>query len=86
MSGVFRNIDPPTPSPPEKCVRCGVRTHSLGGEGMGAIGGWGVNSSEDAGHCSVLYICVSTLCLAAYQISRVCYQERFIIEYQNDYN
>ncbi len=31
-------------------VWCGGRTHSLGGEG------WGVNSSEDAKHCSVLYI------------------------------
>ncbi len=29
---------------------CGGRTHSLGGEGVG------VNSSEDARHCSVLYI------------------------------
>jgi hypothetical protein len=30
---------------------CGGRTHSLGGEGAGA------NSTEDARHCSVLYIC-----------------------------
>jgi hypothetical protein len=55
MSGVFRNIDPPTPSPPGECVPprlwCGGRTHSLGGEGVG------VNSSEDVRHCSVLYIC-----------------------------
>ncbi len=56
MSGVFRNIDPaPTPSPLSECVPprlwCGGRTHSLGGEGVG------VNSSEDARHCSVLYIC-----------------------------
>jgi hypothetical protein len=29
----------------------GVRTHSLVGEGVG------VNSSEDARHCSVLYLC-----------------------------
>jgi hypothetical protein len=42
MSGVFRNIDPP--------LWCGGRTHSLGGEGV-----W-VNSSEDARHCSVLYM------------------------------
>jgi hypothetical protein len=30
---------------------CGGRAHSLGGEGVG------VNSSEDARHCSALYIC-----------------------------
>jgi hypothetical protein len=56
MSGVFRNIDPP-PSPPSECVYppphhwygAGGRTHSLGGGG--------VNSSEDARHCSVLFIC-----------------------------
>ncbi len=59
MSGVFRNIEPPTPSPPVECVYppprhwCGQKTHSLGGEGVG----WGVSSSEDARHCSVLYIC-----------------------------
>ncbi len=32
---------------------CGKRTHSLGGGGWA----WGVNSSEDARHCSALYIC-----------------------------
>ncbi len=31
---------------------CGGRTHSLGGEWE-----WRANSSEDAPHCSVLYIC-----------------------------
>ncbi len=60
MSDVFQNIDPPIPSPPASVyppppptprLWCGGRTHSLGGEG------WGVNSSEDAKHCSVLYIC-----------------------------
>jgi hypothetical protein len=63
MSDVFRNIDPPPPhrpasvSPPPALVR--RRTHSLGGDGWGR----GVNSSEDARHCSVLYsIYVSTLC------------------------
>jgi hypothetical protein len=55
MSGVFRTIDPPTPSPPGDCVP----------PAFGAGGGhtrWvervrGVNSSEDARHCSALYIC-----------------------------
>jgi hypothetical protein len=54
MSGVFRNIDPP---PPHRTASvylrlwCGGRTHSLGGEGVGGP------SSEDARHCSVLYLC-----------------------------
>ncbi len=59
MSGVFRNIDPPHPltarrvcTPP--CLWCGGRTHSLGGE---EVGYGGVNSSEDARHSSVLYLC-----------------------------
>jgi hypothetical protein len=46
MSGVFRNIMSPHPLIAQR-----GRTHSLGGEGVG------VNSSEDARHCSVLYIC-----------------------------
>jgi hypothetical protein len=33
MSGVFQNIDPPTPNRPASV--CGGRTHSLGGEGGG---------------------------------------------------
>jgi hypothetical protein len=39
MSGVFRNIDPPTPHRPASVssprLWCGGRTHSLGGEGVG---------------------------------------------------
>ncbi len=54
MSGVFLNIDPPhrpaSVYPPPR-LWCEGRTHSLGGEVMG------VNSSEDARHCYVLYIC-----------------------------
>jgi hypothetical protein len=38
MSGVFQNIDPPTPSPPGECVTpkplVRGRTYSLGGEGV----------------------------------------------------
>ncbi len=42
MAGVFQNIDPPSPSPPGECVpppplRCGGKTHSLGGEGGGGF-------------------------------------------------
>jgi hypothetical protein len=53
MSGVFRIIDPPTPSapgeyePPQDTLARGR-------------GGGGVNSSEDARHCSV-YCNLSTL-------------------------
>jgi hypothetical protein len=55
MSGVFRNIDTPPPHRPA----------SVYPPAFGAGGGrtrwverwWGVNSSEDARHCSVLYIC-----------------------------
>ncbi len=43
-------LTPPPPHRPASVVR--GRTHSLGGEGVG-----GVNSSEDARHCSLLYIC-----------------------------
>jgi hypothetical protein len=58
MSGVFRNIDPPPPDRPA----------SVDPSAFGAGGGltrwverrgWGVNSLEDARHCSVLYICKS---------------------------
>jgi hypothetical protein len=55
MSGVFRNIDPPSPHRPASVsplVR-GGRKQALGGEG------WGFNSSEDARHCCTY---VSTLC------------------------
>ncbi len=43
MSGVFRNIENIYPPPPP-LTRWVER-------------GWGVNSSEDARHCSVLYVC-----------------------------
>ncbi len=60
MSGVFRNIDPPTPTPPGECVPPPL----VRGEDTlaGWRGGWGVNSSEDARHCSELYtVYVSSL-------------------------
>jgi hypothetical protein len=43
MSGVFQNIDPPTPHRPAGVpprLWCGGRTHSLGGEGVGAQYFW----------------------------------------------
>ncbi len=46
---------PPTPSPPGECVPPafgGAEGHTRWVER-----GWGINSSEDARHCSVLYIC-----------------------------
>jgi hypothetical protein len=56
MSGVFRNIDPPTPSPPGECVPPALV------RGEDTLAGWrggggGVNSSEDARNCCVLYMC-----------------------------
>jgi hypothetical protein len=55
MSDVFRNIDPPTPSPPGECV-------TVRGEDTlaGWRGGWGVNSRKTPD--TALYsIYVSTL-------------------------
>jgi hypothetical protein len=49
MSGVFRNID--TPPPHRPALRRGEDTFARG------RGGGVFNSSEDARHCSVLYIC-----------------------------
>jgi hypothetical protein len=49
MSGVFQNIDPPTRSPPGECVLPAF------GAGVGYTR-W-VESSEDARHYSVLFIC-----------------------------
>jgi hypothetical protein len=55
MSGVFRNIDPPPPHPGE-CVPSPPFSFGAGeGHTRWVERGWGVNSSEDAGH-SVLYI------------------------------
>jgi hypothetical protein len=55
MSGVFQTIDPPPP------LYCPARVYP---SAIGAGGGhtrWAVNSLEDASHCSVLYLYVSTL-------------------------
>jgi hypothetical protein len=55
MSGVFRNIDSPTPSLPGECVPPAFGAG--GGHTHWVERGWGVNTSEGARHCSVLYIC-----------------------------
>ncbi len=60
MSGVFRNIDPPPTHPPTS-----VYSHAFGAGGgptRWVERGWGVNSSEDARHCSLLYISKYVLC------------------------
>jgi hypothetical protein len=71
MSGVFRNIDPPTPTPPGECVPppppplvSGGRTHSLGGEG---VGGSKVRNMPDTALYSIY---VSTLCYAQRTVSK----------------
>ncbi len=52
MFGVFQNIDPPPPHRRE----CVPPPLMLGEDALsGWRGGWGVNSLEDARHCSVLY-------------------------------
>jgi hypothetical protein len=58
MSGVFRTIEP-HPSPPGECDCVPPAPPLVRGEDTlaGWRGGGGVNSSEDARHCSVLYIC-----------------------------
>ncbi len=53
MSGVFRTIDPPSPHRPASVYPLVQGEDTL----AGWRGGGGVNSSEDARHCSVLYIC-----------------------------
>jgi hypothetical protein len=54
MYGVFRNIGPPSPhrSASVYPLAFGAR----GGHTRWVERGWGVNISEDARHCSVLYI------------------------------
>ena len=52
MSGVFRNIDPPTLSPHGECVPPAFGAG--GGRSQWVERGWGVNSSEVSRHCSVL--------------------------------
>jgi hypothetical protein len=44
-----------TASPPGECVPPAF--DAWGGHTAGWRGGWGVNSSEDARHCYVLYLC-----------------------------
>jgi hypothetical protein len=57
MSGVFRNIDPPPPHRP-----AGGPFGASGGHTRWVERGWGVNSLEDARHCSALYICKYFVC------------------------
>ncbi len=56
MSDVFRNIDPP---PPDRPASVDPSAFGAGGGHTRWVErrGWGVNSLEDARHCSVLYIC-----------------------------
>jgi hypothetical protein len=55
MSGVFRNID--THPLTDRRVCTPPAFGAGGGHTRWFERGWGVNSSKDARHCSVLYIC-----------------------------
>jgi hypothetical protein len=55
MSGVFGNSDPPPPHRPASVFPLAVGAG--GGHTLWVEGGWWVNSSEDARHCSVRFIC-----------------------------
>ena len=55
MSGVFRYIYPPSPHRPASVYF--PASGAGGGHTRWVERVWGVNSSEDARHCSVLYIC-----------------------------
>jgi hypothetical protein len=71
MSGVFQNIDPPSPYRPVSVYPPPL----VRGEDTlaGCIGGWGVNILEDARHSSVLYICAYTHhCTRKYAAFVVC--------------
>ncbi len=80
MSGVCRNIDPPTPSPPGECV---LPPPLVLGENTlaGGRGGWGVNSSEDAIHCSVLYICKYFVITTSTKCSMCMVKKLFLYQY-----
>jgi hypothetical protein len=70
-----------TPSPPGECVppppsAFGAR----GGHTRWAESGWGVNSSEDARHCSVLYICMYfVVCIVYYPHANINFCCKFMI-------
>jgi hypothetical protein len=66
MSGVFRNIDPHPLTARRVVPPSLVRGEDTLARGRGG-GGGGVNSSEDARHCSVLNICKY---FVVYSISR----------------
>ncbi len=53
MSGAFWNIDPPPPYRPASVYPPAFGAG--GGHTLSVERGWGVNSSEEAMHCYVLY-------------------------------
>jgi hypothetical protein len=57
MSGVYQNIDPPPPHRPASVYPPPPAFGAGGGHTRWGKRWWGVNSSEDVRHCSVLYIC-----------------------------
>ncbi len=58
MTGVFQNIDPPSPSPPGACVPPPPPPLVRGEDTLARRReGWGVNILEDVRHSFVLYVC-----------------------------
>jgi hypothetical protein len=76
VSGVFQNIDPPTP--PLTARRVCYPPPSVRGEDAlaGLRGGWGVNILEDARHSSILYICEYFVC-GWIAINQICEEKMF---------
>ncbi len=68
-------LTPPTPSPPGECVPLYPPPLVRGGEEdtlAGWRGEWGATSSEDARHCSILYICKGGGCAGVRVIVYLC--------------
>jgi hypothetical protein len=80
MSGVFRNIDRPPPH--RQASVYPLASDAGGGHTRWEERGWGVNSLEDARHCSLLYICKYFKSLLLFQIAIRLLQTKFQVSIQ----